>query len=153
MAYLIQNRCITTEDLSQLRGTKSFDNNMKLIEILVSRGVTGFDSFVKALEEFTGDNPEEGAHVELLEKLKAKKSSKLRRVSTGASLHTQQSTASMMSNRQGSVPKPANVIAEEQGPEVEVDFPPQPQSVPPNTPDKTSGNRAESPTVRSKLLF
>ena len=101
MAYLVQNDCIQPEDTTLLRGPRSFDNNMKLIEIIRGRGVIGFNGFVKALEEFTSANPAEGAHIELLNRLKISK------LTTGSSFQKQDSLISMKSDPCTSLPKMA----------------------------------------------
>ena len=106
MPYLIQNDCIHPEDAQQQfpKTATRGDNNLKLIDIIRSRGVSAFNGFMKALAHFTADEPGEGAHRELLDSLKQKaKMSKYARRSTVSSLKSQDSKSSLKSDPRTSI--------------------------------------------------
>ena len=74
-AYLIQNGCVTMEESKQFHdGSSRSESNLKLIGMISQRGVRGFNGFMKSLEQFTTHEPGEGAHKELLDKLKVEAS-------------------------------------------------------------------------------
>ena len=79
--YLLQNNCITLEEAKQFQvESPRSESNLKLVGIICQRGVSAFNGFMRALTQFTADEPGEGAHGELLDALKreATKMSSLR---------------------------------------------------------------------------
>ena len=76
--YLIGNRCVTlSESRQQLKSASDTDTVIQFIEIVSKRGISAFRGFLKALEQYTTDEPSEGALIELLNKLRDDAASKL----------------------------------------------------------------------------
>ena len=76
--YLIENRCVTlSESRQQLKSASDTDTVIQFIEIVSKRGISAFRGFLKALEQYTTDEPSEGALIELLNKLRDDAASKL----------------------------------------------------------------------------
>ena len=76
--YLIENRCVTLPESSrQLKSASDTDTVIQFIEIVSKRGISAFRGFLKALEQYTTDEPSEGALIELLNKLRDDAASKL----------------------------------------------------------------------------
>ena len=72
MPYLIQHGCLTDEEMDHFPKTESRrTNNLKFKRMIQERGVSGFNSFLKALAHFTRDEIGEGAHKELLDSLES----------------------------------------------------------------------------------
>ena len=147
MAYLIQNRCIDPEQMTELRAGKSLDNNMKLIGIMNRRGVTAFNGFMKSLKEFTTAHTAEGAHIEVLRTLTAgAKRCRYRRRPTGSSQTSFQADphTSITSIQKKPIPKEKQTDAA--GQDVEKDL----TQVPPQNKVDPNGSDGETaPPVRT----
>ena len=77
--YLIGNRCVTLSESRQqlFKSASDTDTVIQFIEIVSKRGISAFRGFLKALEQYTTDEPSEGALIELLNKLRDDAASKL----------------------------------------------------------------------------
>ena len=105
--YLIQNNCITIEEAKQFHDELlRYESNIKLIGMISQRGVSAFNGFMKSLEQFTTHEPGEGAHKELLDKLRsAESATKIarRQRPSLSSYRTQSSKLSLVSSSGASV--------------------------------------------------
>jgi hypothetical protein len=77
--YLIENRCVTLSESRQqlFKSASDTDTVVQFIEIVSKRGISAFRGFLKALEQYTTDEPSEGALIELLNKLRDDAASRL----------------------------------------------------------------------------